>query len=84
MYAGKRNDRYIAAPRLVRLSPGAWSEFARAEIEQGGTGESQYKHPALVPDTAWMNRFRPVDTVTLFSENCKSLAAEDGRFAKAR
>ena len=27
MYAGKRQDRYIGAPRLVRLAPGTWQQY---------------------------------------------------------
>jgi hypothetical protein len=65
MYAGKRNDRYIDAPRLLRLASGAWSEFIRGETQRGGPSESQYKHPALVADSSWLNRFHPVDTVTV-------------------
>jgi hypothetical protein len=65
MYAGKRNDHYIGSPRLVRLADGAWREFHRAECQRGGPGESQYKHPALVADPAWLNRFQPVDTVAI-------------------
>jgi hypothetical protein len=65
MYAGKRNDRYIDAPRLVRLAGGAWADYLRTERQRGGPTESQYKHPALVVDTAWLDRFDPVDTITV-------------------
>jgi hypothetical protein len=65
MYAGKRNDNYIDAPQLVRLAPGAWSEFHDAERRRAGTAESQYKHPAVVTDTAWLNQFQPMDTITI-------------------
>jgi hypothetical protein len=65
MYAGKRNDRYIDAPRLVRLAGGAWAEYLQSERERGGPPESQYKHPALVVDMAWLDRFAPVDTITV-------------------
>ncbi len=65
MYAGKRNDRYIDAPRLVRLAEGAWAEYLHAERQRGGPNEAQYKHPALVVDTAWLDRFQPVDTITV-------------------
>lgn len=63
MYAGKRNDLYIDAPRLVRLRNGAWSDFVTDELNRRGTAESQYKHPSLVPDAKWLDRFEPVDTV---------------------
>jgi hypothetical protein len=65
MYAGKRNDHYIGAPRLMRLAGGAWAEFLRAERQRGGPAESQYKHPVLIADPAWLNHFRPVDTITV-------------------
>lgn len=65
MYAGKRNDHYIDAPRLMRLAPGAWSEFRDAQTKKGNGGDSQYKHPAIVPDPAWIKHFQPVDTVSV-------------------
>ena len=65
MYAGKRNDHYIGAPRLMRLADGAWADFHRAERLRGGPVESQYKHPALVADAAWLSRFQPVDTISV-------------------
>jgi hypothetical protein len=61
MYAGKRIDRYVGAPRLVRLAPGAWQEYASRQAKKRGTGDSQYKHPALVPDPAFLDQFRPVE-----------------------
>ena len=65
MYAGKRNDSYIGPPQLVRLPSGTWSDYIARETRRNGTDESQYKHPALVPQTAWLERFRPADTVTV-------------------
>ena len=65
MYAGKRNDRYIDSPQLVRLAPGTWSDYTAAEAKRTGTGDAQYKHPALVPDTSWLDRFQPLDTITV-------------------
>jgi hypothetical protein len=55
MYAGKRNDSYVGPPQLVRLAPGAWSAMVAAQAARTGTGESQYKHPALVTDSSWMS-----------------------------
>ena len=60
MYAGKRQDRYVGAPRLVRLAAGTWKEYARRQAEKRGTGDSQYKHPALVPDPAFLDQFQTV------------------------
>lgn len=65
MYAGKRNDRYIDSPQLVRLAPGTWSAFVAQQARRTGTGESQYKHPSLVTDSAWMEKFPALDTVTV-------------------
>jgi hypothetical protein len=67
MYAGKRSDCYLSAPRLVRLPSGTWSEFVAAESRRRGTGDSQYKHPPLVRDSAWMEKFHAFDTVSLDS-----------------
>jgi len=68
MYAGKRSDRYVGAPRLLRLAPGTWSEFTHAQAQRRGTGDSQYKHPALVPDPEFLKRFAPIDTLTAEAE----------------
>jgi len=57
MYAGKRNDRFVGAPRLVRLNPGAWAQFSNTQAQRRGTGDSQYKHPALVADPNFLTRF---------------------------
>jgi len=62
MYAGKRLDRYIGAPRLVPLPEGAWSNYTRRQAEQRGTGDSQYKHPALVCDPTFLDQFLPVQS----------------------
>jgi len=40
----------------------------RGEVASRGTGEAQYKHPGLVQDAAWLERFNPVDVVRLASE----------------
>ena len=61
MYAGKRTDRYVGAPRLVRLAPGAWQEYSRQAAQRRGTGDSQYKHPALVSDPHFLDQFQPVN-----------------------
>jgi hypothetical protein len=57
MYAGKRLDRYIGAPRLVQLPPGTWTEYARRQADSRGTGDSQYKHPALISDPHFLDQF---------------------------
>jgi len=64
MYASKRNDRYIGPPRLLRLAPGSWAEFVATEAARRGTGEVQFKHPSLVSDSSWLDRFDIVDAVS--------------------
>jgi hypothetical protein len=85
MYSGKRNDLYIGPPQLVRLAPGAWSKYITAQTSKNGTGESQYKHPALVPETNWLNHFQPIDTVTVeqpvHQAAKQSRAGDSGRHA---
>lgn len=67
MYAGKRNDGYIDSPRVVRLAPGTWTEYMAGETRKTKVGDSQYKQAALVPDTTWLSRFEPLDTLRLES-----------------
>jgi hypothetical protein len=67
MYAGKRNDGYIDSPRVVRLAPGTWTEYMAGETGKNKVGDSQYKQAALVPDTTWLSRFEPLDTLRLES-----------------
>ena len=57
MYQGKRSDRYLAPPRLMKLPPGAWPAFDRAEVLRRGVGEDHYKHPSLILDPAFPARF---------------------------
>ncbi len=65
MYSGKRQDRYIGPWQLVRLAVGTWAKFIAEESQRRGTGDSQFKHPPLVTETAWMDQFQTVDTVRL-------------------
>ncbi len=67
MYAGKRHDGYIDSPRIIRLAPGTWTAYAASEARKNNGGDSQYKHAVLVPDTSWLSRFQPLDTVRLDS-----------------
>lgn len=81
MYAAKRNDRYIGPPRLQRLAPGSWRGFVAAEVAKRGTGEVQFKHPSLVSDSHWLDRFDIIDSVTIEKEAVTSEPA--GHDAKA-
>jgi hypothetical protein len=49
----------------VRLPPGTWSKFVDNEVRRRGTGDSQYKHPSLVPDASWLEKFPALDTVSI-------------------
>jgi hypothetical protein len=57
MYAGKRSDGYLGPPRLVCIPEGAWKEFDQSEIARRGVGEDHYKHPSLVLDSSFLDRF---------------------------
>ena len=63
MYAGKRNDGYIGPPRLMRLAEGTWTAHIASQTGKHKVGDSQYKQPALVPDTSYIHRFDPLDTL---------------------
>lgn len=63
MYAGKRGDNYIGAWQLLRLPRGNWRQFTESVMRGRGTGDSQYKHPGLVIDPAWLKNFQPVSVV---------------------
>jgi hypothetical protein len=56
MYAGKRNDEYLAPPRLIQLSRGTWARYIAEETNRRGTGDSQYKPAALTPNTDLLAR----------------------------
>lgn len=63
LYSARRRENVLGLPRLMRLPKGAWSAYVQEEVERRGTGDAQYKHPGLVQESAWLNRFQPVDTV---------------------
>jgi GH3 auxin-responsive promoter len=65
LYSARRREKVLGPPRLVRIPTGDWDRHVQAEIERRGTGEAHYKHPALVQDAAWLDRFQAVDRVEL-------------------
>ncbi|MBI5758303.1 MAG: GH3 auxin-responsive promoter family protein [Planctomycetales bacterium] len=65
LYRARRREGVLGPPRLVRIPQGAWGDFVQAEVDRRGTGDVQYKHPGLVQDASWLQRFTPVDTITL-------------------
>jgi hypothetical protein len=67
LYSARRRENVLGPPRLWRIANGAWAQHIQAEIERRGTGETHYKHPALVQDAAWLEHFQPVDQVRMDS-----------------
>ena len=65
LYSARRREQVLGPPRLVRIPTGAWGRHVQAEIERRGTGEAHYKHPSLVQDVTWLERFEAVDRVEL-------------------
>jgi hypothetical protein len=62
LYSAKRRENVLGAPRLWRIPNGAWSAYVQAEINRRGTGEVQYKHPALVTDPKLLESFADAET----------------------
>lgn len=65
LYSARRREGVLGTPRLLRIPAGAWHSYMQAEIERRGTGETHYKHPGLVQNVDWLDRFQAVDTVRL-------------------
>jgi hypothetical protein len=65
LYAGKRREQVLGAPRLWRIPTGAWTAYVQAEIDRRGTGDVQYKHPALVTDSKLLDCFTGAETITI-------------------
>ena len=68
LYSARRRENVLGPLQLWRIATGAWSQHIQTEIERRGTGEAHYKHPALVQDAAWLERFSPVDRMRLLAE----------------
>lgn len=65
LYAARRREQVLGAPRLWRIADGAWSNYVAAEIQRRGTGEVQYKHPGLLQDATLLDQLANVDIVTI-------------------
>ena len=63
MYRGKREDLYLGPPHLIRIPRGSWGEYDQSEITRRGVGEDHYKHPCLVLDASFLQRFRVVEEI---------------------
>ena len=68
LYSARRREKVLGPLRLWRIADGAWEKLIQAEVERRGTGEAQYKHPALVSDAKWLEQFQPIDRVQLPAE----------------
>lgn len=53
MYRQKRGDRSIAPPRLMLLARGSWARHVEIAGRQRGTGDTQFKQPALLRTGTW-------------------------------
>jgi hypothetical protein len=72
MYQTKRDDRYLGAPRLVKVPAGTWGAYAQAEVARRRVGDDHYKHPYLVLDEAFLARFPTLETVLLPADGTRA------------
>jgi len=63
LWRARRREGVLASPHLWRLPTGTWQRYISDETARRGTGDFQYKHPGLVQDAQWLDRFQPVDIV---------------------
>jgi hypothetical protein len=62
-YKVRRDDGYLAPPRLVRTADNSWAKCTRAEVARRGVSDDQYKHPYLVLDSSFLDRFERAGAV---------------------
>ncbi len=60
----RRREGVLDAPQLVLIETGSWGRYIQRESDRRGTGDFQYKHPGLVHDTAWAEKFTRICEVT--------------------
>jgi hypothetical protein len=65
LYRGARQSRVLAPLQLRLLPDGSWNSYSLAEQSRRGTGDSQYKHPALLTDSNWLFRFSPAAIIEI-------------------
>ena len=63
MYQGKRDDRYLGPLHLARIPRGSFSEYDQQEIKRRGVGEDHYKHPCLVLDQDFIEKFSVIEEI---------------------
>ncbi|MFN0055367.1 MAG: GH3 auxin-responsive promoter family protein [Planctomycetales bacterium] len=64
LYRARRREQVLSPPQIWVLPDGSWTAYIAGEIARRGTGEVQYKHPGLVPDSMFLEQFTPVEIVT--------------------
>ena len=63
LWRARRKEGVIGPPRLLRLPPGTWEAYMRAEAQRRRTGDFQFKHPGLIQDEKSIAYFTPIDTI---------------------
>ncbi|MCA8988868.1 MAG: GH3 auxin-responsive promoter family protein [Planctomycetaceae bacterium] len=57
LWRARRKEGVLTAPRMLLLPTGTWENYIRQVGQERGTGDYQYKHPALVVDQKWAEPF---------------------------
>ncbi len=65
LWKARRKEGVLANPQLLRLPAGTWEKYITTESARRGTGDYQYKHPALMLKQNWVEQFSPVDIINL-------------------
>ena len=68
VYAGRRNDKFIGPPQLIRIKPGSWEKLIRLQTEGRGTDATQYKHPPIITDPRWIEDLNTVSNANIVLE----------------
>jgi hypothetical protein len=56
-YGEKRQTGRLQMIRVRELSPDAWKSFTNARQSRAGGSAEQYKHPCLMPDPQFEEKF---------------------------
>lgn len=64
LYRAKRREQVLGPLLVKRIPDGAWLQYLQREAARRGTGDAQYKHPALVLDSSWLDQFTAVDMIS--------------------
>lgn len=63
MYQGKRADLYLGPLHLLKIPKGSWAAYDQSEVTRRNVGEDHYKHPCLVLDAAFVDRFKVLEEI---------------------